>query len=396
MSKNQIIELSAQLKDIAKDLSFLGHPRYPTQSLLKLFPEHHDFISKLEDVSVPFPVDVDGKRRAMDLFLKELAKADIPDEVKHIFSTRIVDYHLLLTMMESFNSVFFYDNCVKLYGTCHKHINNQAFYYFIEKVPEFCMPDHSSTTYQGEEAIHYVKNRMLETFGPDDFEVKPSTSLLSDASAGRRTLKLNPIKTFTSQHLDLLLVHEGWVHLGTSLNGAAQVDQPWLGTWAPRTTFMQEGLAVLTELITGTMTTERWNKIVLRHLATSMAEKGSSIKDVYAYLRHHDMEDLDAFKLALRVFRGVPLEGGMAFTKELLYLHGMIELLYHLHFFKADLKSVWLGKLSFEEHVILLDNWEKLNPTIKYFPEGLNHPVVQGRLQRLKELSFSLFHHGFL
>jgi hypothetical protein len=159
---------------------------------------------------------------------------------------------------------------------------------------------------------------------------------------------------------------------------------------------MQEGLAVLTELITGTMTTERWNKIVLRHLATSMAEKGSSIKDVYAYLRHHDMEDLDAFKLALRVFRGVPLEGGMAFTKELLYLHGMIELLYHLHFFKADLKSVWLGKLSFEEHVILLDNWEKLNPTIKYFPKGLEHPIVQARLQKLKELSFSLFHHGFL
>ncbi len=396
MSKTQIIELSAQLKEIAKDLSFLGHPRYPTQDLLKLFPEHHHFISKLEDVSVPFPVDVAGKRKAMDQFLHNLALSDIPKEVAHIFSTRILDYHLLLTMMESFNTVFFYDNCVKLYGSCHKYINNQAFYYFIEKVPEFCMPDHSSAMYQGEDAIHYLKNKMLETFAPEDFEVKPSTSLLSDASAGRRTLKLNPIKTFTSQHLDLLLVHEGWVHLGTSLNGAAQIDQPWLGTWAPRTTFMQEGLAVLTELITGTMTTERWNKIVLRHLATSMAEKGSSIKDVYAYLRHHNMEDLDAFKLSLRVFRGVPLDGGMAFTKELLYLHGMIELLYHLHFFKADLRSVWLGKLSFEEHVILLDNWEKLNPTIKYFPQGLDHPLVQSRLQKLKELSFSLFHHGFL
>ena len=135
---------------------------------------------------------------------------------------------------------------------------------------------------------------------------------------------------------------------------------------------------------------------MLRHLATSMAEKGSPITDVYAYLRHHGLNDLDAFKLALRVFRGVPLEGGMAFTKELLYLHGMIELLYHLHFFKVDLPSVWLGKMSFEEHIILIDNWDLFHPKLKCFPEKLNAPEAQERLQKLKELSFSLFNHGFL
>jgi hypothetical protein len=108
------------------------------------------------------------------------------------------------------------------------------------------------------------------------------------------------------------------------------------------------------------------------------------------------MEDLDAFKLALRVFRGVPLEGGMAFTKELLYLHGMIELLYHLHFFKTDLKSLWVGKISFEEHIMLLDHWTFMNPQVKYFPKKLEHPLVLERLNKLKELSFSLFNHGFL
>jgi uncharacterized protein (TIGR02421 family) len=237
---------------------------------------------------------------------------------------------------------------------------------------------------------------MLETFHESDFEVKPSTSLLSDSSAGRRTLKLNPYKTYTTGHLDIFLVHEGWVHLGTAINGAQQEENPWLSTWAPRTTFLQEGLAIIVELITANMTLERWNKVVLRHLATSMAERGSSISDVYAYLRHHEMEDLDAFKLALRVFRGVPLEGGMAFTKELLYLHGMIELLYHLHFFKTDLKSLWVGKISFEEHIMLMDHWDTLAPRVKYFPKELESPEVLERLQKLKELSFSLFNHGFL
>jgi uncharacterized protein (TIGR02421 family) len=250
--------------------------------------------------------------------------------------------------------------------------------------------------FHGEEALTYLKNRMLETFDGKDFEVKPSSSLLSDSSAGRRTLKLNPHKTYSSGQLDIFLVHEGWVHLGTSLNGAVQDENPWLSTWAPRTTFLQEGLAIITELITGHMTLERWNRVVLRHLATSMAERGSSITDVYEYLRHHEMEELDAFKLSLRVFRGVPLEGGMAFTKELLYLHGMIELLYHLHFFKTDLRSLWVGKISFEEHIMLLDHWVFMNPKIKHFPKALEHPLVQSRLQKLKELSFSLFNHGFL
>jgi hypothetical protein len=35
-------------------------------------------------------------------------------------------------------------------------------------------------------------------------------------------------------------------------------------------------------------------------------------------------------------------------------------------------------------------------PLIKHFPDELNHPTQQQRLKKLKELSFSLFSHGFL
>jgi uncharacterized protein (TIGR02421 family) len=332
----------------------------------------------------------------MDDFETKLATADIPQDIKNIFSRRLKDYRLLLSMMENFGTSLFYENCVKLYGNSEKSMGNNAFFYFLEQMPSFTRPDESTTTLEGEDAFDYLKNKLLETFVPQDFEVKASTSLLSDSSAGRRTLKLNPFKTYSTQHLDIFLVHEGWAHLGTSLNGAAQEKLPWLSTWAPRTTYLQEGLAVLTELITGSMTSERWNKIVLRHLACSMAERGSKITDVYAYLRHHGMENLDAFKLALRVYRGVPLEGGMAFTKELLYLHGLIEVLYHLQIHQADLESLWIGKVSFEEHLIVLKNWNEFQPRIKYFPEALKSEEVKDRLQKLKDLSISLFHRGFL
>lgn len=396
MSNDPVIDLSAQLKEIAKDLSFLGHPRYPLKKLIKLFPQHHIFIGELEDVSVPFGVNVKAKRLAMDQFLKDLEKAEISKDMKLVFTQRLEDYHTLLSMMENFDNVFFYDHCTKLYGTSHQSTQNNSFLYFLEKIPEFCVPNVGEKTLKGVEAMEYLRNRLHETFVDKDIDVRPSTSLLSDSSAGRKVLKLNPYKTYSTQALDIFLVHEGWVHLGTSLNGAAQIEHPWLSTWAPRTTFLQEGLAVLTELITGCMTHERWSKVMLRHLATTMAERGSNIQDVYAFLRHHDMEELDAFKLALRVFRGVPLEGGMAFTKELLYLHGMVQLLYHLEFYQKDLRSLWVGKLSFEEHIMLMNHPTDMHANLRYYPAGLEDPLVKMRLKKLQELSFSLFKHGFL
>ncbi len=396
MEQNELRSFSLRLKDIAKDLSFLGHPRFPLKTLNQIFPQHKGFISNLEDVNIPFPVDVRTKRRAMDTFMEDLAKSDLSHLLKRIFTQRIQDYHTLLTMMENFDTPMFYDCSVRLYGSSHKMAKNNAFLYFLEQMPSFTEPDLGVKGFEATAGMDFLRGKLCEVFNPGDFEVKASTSLLSDSSSGRRTLKLNPNKNYSHKQLEVFLVHEGWVHLGTSLNGAAQSDHLWLGTWAPRTTFLQEGLALLTEIITGCLTPERWNRVVLRHLATSMAEKGSPINDVYAYLRHHEMEDLDAFKLALRVFRGVPLEGGFAFTKELLYLHGMIELLYHLHFFKADLRSLWAGKMSFEEHLILLDPKNEIKPQIKYFPVGLQTPEVDERLKKLKELSFSLFHQGFL
>ncbi len=396
MDSRELREYSLRLKDIAKDLSFLGHPRFPLKTLNQLFPQHQLFISGLEDISVPFPVDVSSKKRTMDKFMEDLAKSDLSHHIKRIFTQRIQDYHTLLSMMENFDTVFFYENSVKLYGSSHKMAKNNAFLYFLEQMPSFTQPDLGVKGFAASAGMDFLRGRLCEVFHPDDFEVKPSSSLLSDSSSGRRSIKLNSHKNYSLKQLEVFLVHEGWVHLGTSLNGSAQPDHLWLGTWAPRTTFLQEGLALLTEIITGCLTPERWNRVVLRHLATSMAEKGSPITDVYAYLRHHEMEAIDAFKLALRVFRGCPLEGGCAFTKELLYLHGMIELLYHLHFFKADLRTLWAGKMSFEEHLILLDNKNEIKPQIKYFPKGLETPEVEERLKKLKELSFSLFHQGFL
>lgn len=394
MAKNLIRDFSDRLKEIAKDLSFLGHPRYPLNELSKLFPQHKSFIGELEDVSVPFHVNVDEKKEAIALFNADLSTAMIPAYMKEIFASRIEDYTTLLSMMSNFGTPLFYEHCKNLYGSSVDLEKKEAFYGFLDKIPDFCVDDKAERWLKGEAALNYLRDRLMETFSDDDVEVKPSTSLLSDSSAGRRVLKLNPFKSYTPQNLEIFLVHEGWAHLGTSLNGASQSQHTWLSTWAPRTTFLQEGLAILTELITGCMTHQRWNKVLLRHLGTTMAERGSNITEVYEFLRHEGMEELDAFKLSLRIFRGVPLTGGMAFTKELLYLHGLVALLRHLEALNEGIKSLWVGKVSFKEHATLLAHWQEMNPNLRYFPLGLEDPLVKERLRKLKELTQVQFTRG--
>jgi hypothetical protein len=74
----------------------------------------------------------------------------------------------------------------------------------------------------------------------------------------------------------------------------------------------------------------------------------------------------------------------------------MVQLLYHLQFYQKDLRSLWVGKLSFEEHVMLMDHPTDMHANLRYFPIGLDDPLVKERLKKLQELSISLFKTGFL
>jgi uncharacterized protein (TIGR02421 family) len=396
MFKRDILKYSDQLKEIAKDLNFLSRPRYPLKFLRHDFPDYAHFINELSDESDIFPINFDDKKRKIDQFTKDVNEASLPVYIKTIFKERAQDYYLLTLMIENYGKVFFYDLCTKLYGSSLYYRNKDAISYFFDEISRFILSSSENRQiYEGESALDYVKSKLEDTLKGSDIEVKASTSLLSDSSAGRKTFKLNLTKTYSQSELDIFVAHEGWAHLGTSLNGALQQEHTWLASWSPQTTSLQEGLAILTEILSGAMTKERWNKIVLRHLATCMAEKGSSSKDVYEFLRHSGVQGLDAFKLSLRIFRGVPLEGGMCFTKELLYIHGLIKLLKHLQFFNPNLRSFWVGKMSFGEHSLLHHHTNLLQQEVKYFPLVLESASSYEKLEKLKLLTQTAFRNDF-
>jgi len=114
------------------------------------------------------------------------------------------------------------------------------------------------------------------------------------------------------------------VHSLTALNGREQPHLPSLALSSPRVTATQEGLATFAEQITGSIDIERMKRISLRIEAVAKAMEGADFIEVFRYFLDAGQPPNESFVSAQRVFRGVPTTGGCAFTKDTVYVRGLI------------------------------------------------------------------------
>ncbi|HET6604824.1 MAG TPA: flavohemoglobin expression-modulating QEGLA motif protein [Xanthomonadaceae bacterium] len=183
-------------------------------------------------------------------------------------------------------------------------------------------------------------------------EIDPE--LISKAAAGALRIRLRSATCFTEYDRHQLLEHEAYVHSLTALNGREQPHLKSLGRTAPRITATQEGLATFAELITGAIDIQRLKRISLRILAIDLALSGADFVEVFGFFLDSGQTEADSFASAQRVFRGCPLHGGIAFTKDTVYLHGLLSV--HT-FFRWTLKHrrMKLTRLLFAGKMALHD-----------------------------------------
>jgi uncharacterized protein (TIGR02421 family) len=184
--------------------------------------------------------------------------------------------------------------------------------------------------------------------------VELDPNLIAKAAASPTRIRLRTNTGFSEYDRNQLLMHEAFVHTLTGLNGR---EQPWLKSMArgaPRTTATQEGLATLSEMLSGAMDIERMKRISLRIVAIDRAIHGADFVEVFRFFIASGQSDVDSFTSAQRVFRGVPLSGGAAFTKDTVYLHGLLGV--HT-FFRwclrhrkwAQARLLFAGKMALED-----------------------------------------------
>jgi uncharacterized protein (TIGR02421 family) len=117
------------------------------------------------------------------------------------------------------------------------------------------------------------------------------------------------------------------VHLATTLNGRAQPCCTFLSKTSPSATVTQEGLAVLTEFLSGTSHPQRLLRLANRIEAIARAEAGADFLDIYTFYLEEGETPRGAYQQAHRVFRGSLPTGCGPFTKDLGYSRGLILLL---------------------------------------------------------------------
>lgn len=305
------------------------------------------------------------------------------DALGSILQDTIYQYMRVIDLLRSRGTPNFLSHSQNLYGSARDHLlgDNKSLLELGERLCAiFSLPGarHLNRNHpkelDAEIAVATLKQRLSNHFDDGALSVILSDGIVSDASAGGDKIKINTSAMFSELDLKVLEVHEGWVHVGTTLNGRLQPWATWLSVGSPRITATQEGLAVLIETLTFSSFPDRARRISDRVIAIDLAEQGADFIEVYRYFLERGVSPHDSYTIAQRVFRGGMVEGGACFTKDLSYVRGFIELVNFIR--SATLEGVpellpmlFVGKVTLDDIPILYEHHlEGLITAPKYLP----------------------------
>ena len=232
--------------------------------------------------------------------------------------------------------------------------------------------------YTSEDAVRILSEKLKNYFSDDDHvRVELSDGIIADAAAGADKIKIHSGLKFSKREIRTFEVHEGWVHLGTTLNGMSQPICTFLSKGPPSSTVTQEGLAIITEIFAFASFPGRVRRLTNRINVVSMAEEGANFYDVFEFHREQGLDEADSYQSTLRVFRGSTFDDG-PFTKDLSYSKGFI-LIYNYMRLAVQrglvnrIPLLFVGKTTLDDLHVLADLQEEgLITPPKYLPPQFN------------------------
>lgn len=243
------------------------------------------------------------------------------------------EYCKTILMVRSRGTALFSDLSMELYGA-----PNDAFYpsgprlselgvllgKILEKLVLEMTGKADEKRYTADEAVAILQTRLSDYFHETDHvRVTLSDNIVADASAGADCIKIKRSRKFSDHDLRYLEVHEGWVHLGTTLNGLAQPVCTFLSKGSPTSSITQEGLAVTTEIFSFSSYPGRMLRITNRVRALNFVNEGANFIDIFRFFREQGLTDDESYTYSVRAFRGSTPNGG-PFTKDLAYTKGFL------------------------------------------------------------------------
>ena len=375
--KIRISSLSQELHETIRKVSILKYLRWDAQV-------KHDFLSKGgRELPIVSYAAFDGK----DM----LAKLDIlSNKVQNTLFDQWIERHIhvartTINMLMAVGTPAFNEFSVELYGQPEQllHDNETTSLALAEKFHQLLsgryVPQSEPEMFPASYAQQEIARRTQRLFGDKSPAVILSEDLTSNAAASSKRIRLRASAKFTERDIEQLIQHEASIHVATALNGKAQKLLPTLGSSHAGTTKTQEGLAVFSELITGTMDINRMRRLSDRMIAIQMSMEGADFLEVFQYFLEQTQGNQDqSFENTQRVFRGGVLTGGAPFTKDIVYLDGLVRVHNFLRVAvganRADcIPLLFCGKLDLDDlSVISAMHHEGLCLPAKYLPSWVS------------------------
>jgi uncharacterized protein (TIGR02421 family) len=305
------------------------------------------------------------------------------DGIGRILSHTAEQYIDVVEMLQSRGTRRFYELSRQLYGSPKDTFLGgrtqvrdvaQQMYDILTGLDDSVLGAEMPRDITAEHAVEVLNARLAEYFGEHTVRVILDDGIVADAAAGSDYIKVRRGALFSERDLKLLEVHEGWVHVATSMNGQAQPVARWLSIGPPRVASTQEGLAALLEVLTLTSHPQRARRLNDRVLAVDKAEDGADFLEVFEWFRTEGYDEETCFWNSQRVFRGGMTSGGAPFTKDIVYTFGIVSTLNFLTSAiavgRADLiRWLYVGKVALEDlHTIAEHAHEGLVRPPRYIP----------------------------
>lgn len=313
--------------DSIKVLSALGWPRAAEEAFLR---SYRAGAPELPQVALA-PRDHTKEIQALEELQEDCDREHPLDNL--VFKTAR-SYESAARMLGAIGTPDFTRFSIELYGKPDDVYRNQDFTaldaadYFLERTEELSgghIVPPTIASIPAEEFAVRLQKAVDEFFTDDKVEVVLDADLPSKAIAGSKRIRLRAGASFSDLDLDQLLFHEAHVHAATMLNGRRQPNLKLLSLGAPRTTRTQEGIAVLAELLTLSLDVSRLRRLALRVKAIAGVLDGADFIQTFHMFLEAGQSEEESYQSSVRCFRGGDVRGGVPFTKDSVYLKGMLE-----------------------------------------------------------------------
>ena len=262
---------------------------------------------------------------------------------------KLEDISLSANMLKASGTKTFFDISSKIYGLPSTLIHDgqtkpldlsERFYQIINSIDKTKLELSKSSKISSHDVAKQISSKVCDYFGEFAPKISVVKHLSAKATATSKKIKIREDGVFYQSDIDQLINHEAFIHVATTINGRKQHKMKILGSNYGAITKTQEGLAVFSEFITGSIDIDRMRRISDRVKAIHMAIDGANFIEIYRYFFDKGISRNQAFENSRRVFRGGVLSGKYPFTKDLVYLDGFIRV---YNFFRSSISQ---GKIE--------------------------------------------------